>query len=118
MRGTPQQIWTLCSLALLTACTQSGLRPELGTAYNRAAQQIGDERTPVVGQYRIGRSTLWSHMGPDPAAEEQHGDKGLGARSPGTLLLPCLACAGPRPSPDVQEEQTLQRPRLTVVLTI
>ncbi len=48
MRGAPQQTWTLCSLVLLTACTQSGLRPELGTIYNRAAQQIGEERTPVV----------------------------------------------------------------------
>ena len=44
----PEQAWTLCSLALLTTCTQSGIRPELRTIYNCAAQQIGDERTPVV----------------------------------------------------------------------
>ncbi len=45
MRKVQRQVWTLCSLALVSACT---LRPDLGEIYDRAAQQIGDERTPVV----------------------------------------------------------------------
>lgn len=48
MRKVPRQVWTLCGLALVAACRQVDPRPDLGEIYDRAAQEIGAERTPVI----------------------------------------------------------------------
>ncbi len=48
MRGTRGQLGTLCVVALIAGCARSVLRPDLGEIYDRPAQQIGDQRTPVI----------------------------------------------------------------------